>query len=80
VNRDERRTRPFDSSACEARHACDVRKCKDKPLTKPVRFVFAFSYIAAGRLWRPIERPHFFVSFVAKKRKIPFVSVSPFLL
>jgi len=39
------------------------------------RLVFVFSYIAADRLRRPIERPHFFVVFVpfVVKRETPFV-------
>ena len=60
-----------------AKHADsrDVRERKYKPLTAPERFVFAFSYIPAGRLRRPIKRPPnvaisvivvMFVSFVAE--------------
>jgi len=35
----------------------DVRERKYKPPTAPERFVFALSYIVAGRLRRPIEQP-----------------------
>jgi len=68
-----------------AKHADsrDVRERKYKPLTAPERFVFAFSYIAAGRLRRPIQRPPnfvVFVIFVSFVVKTPFVSVPSFLL
>jgi len=63
---------------------------KDKPPAPSMRFVFASSYIVAGRLGRPIERPSFFatfaaafvnfVFFVVKTRETPFVFVSSFLL
>jgi hypothetical protein len=50
----------------------------------PVWLVSTLAYIAAGRLWRPIEQPHLFVTFVAFApfvvQKIPFVSVAPLLL
>ena len=62
----------------------DVRERGYKPLMAPVWLVSTLAYIAAGRLWRPIERPHLFVTFVAFApfvvQKIPFVSVAPFLL
>jgi hypothetical protein len=44
------------------------------------RLVFAFSYIAAGRLRRPLERPDLFAVFVPFVVKTPFVSAAPLLL
>src|SRR5688572_12411591 len=60
----------------------DVRERKYKPLWRRRRLVFALSYIAAGRLRRPIERPPnlvIFVVFVCFVVKTPCVSVPPCL-
>src|SRR5688572_17303683 len=61
---------------------------KYKPHRRRQRLVFAPSFIAAGRLRRPDERPYLFVAFVifvafvvkSPKQVPPFVSVPSFLL
>src|SRR5688572_7475192 len=60
-----KRRGPFDCRRAMHADRRDVRERKYKPPTAPGRFVFALSYIAAGRLRRPIERRPNFVIFVS---------------
>ena len=57
----------------------DVRERKYKPPIAPERFVFALSYIVAGRLGGPSNGLVTFVFFVTLVVQTPYVSVPPCL-